>query len=114
MNVNNYRPISIVCTLSKMLEKVVYARLLGHLDPLNILSLLAMYCFSIFCDRGGSFILHAVILLNALPKMIDKYMKYTAFYTQLYIMLKSEVHWYGFFLLYGDGGMYSVPVPNAL
>lgn len=46
--------------------------------------------------------------------MIDKYMKYTAFYTQLYIMLKSEVGWYGFFLLYGDGGMYSVPVPNAV
>lgn len=51
---------------------------------------------------------------NALPKMIDKYMKYTAFYTQLYIMLKSEVRWYGFFLLYSDGGMYSEPVPNAL
>lgn len=67
-DVNNYRPISIVFTLSKMLEKVVYARLLGHLDPLNILSLLAMYCFSIFCGRGDSFILHAVILLSSTTK----------------------------------------------
>lgn len=67
-DVNNYSPISIVCTSSKMLEKVVYARLLGHLDPINILSLLAMYCFSILWGRGGSFILHAVILLNCTTK----------------------------------------------
>jgi len=34
---SNYRPISILPTFSKALEKVVYNRLSGYLDKLNIL-----------------------------------------------------------------------------
>ena len=34
---NNYRPISILPTLSKVFEKVVHKRLSGYLDKHNIL-----------------------------------------------------------------------------
>lgn len=36
-NMNNYRPISILPTLSKVLEKIVHCRLSDYLDKLNVL-----------------------------------------------------------------------------
>jgi len=36
-DVNNYRPISIQCTFSKVLEKLMYVRLLDHLNKYNII-----------------------------------------------------------------------------
>ena len=38
-DINNYRPISILPTLSKVFEKVVHKRLSGYLDKHNILPL---------------------------------------------------------------------------
>ena len=34
---NNYRPVSLLCTLSKVFEKIMYSRLLNFLDYHNIL-----------------------------------------------------------------------------
>ena len=34
---NNYRPVSLLCVLSKVFEKVMYTRLLSFLEPRNIL-----------------------------------------------------------------------------
>jgi hypothetical protein len=35
-NVSNYRPISILTTFNKIFEKVIYSRLLKHLNKYNI------------------------------------------------------------------------------
>jgi hypothetical protein len=37
-NVANYRPIYILPTLSKILEKIMYIRLMNHLETNNILA----------------------------------------------------------------------------
>ena len=35
---NNYRPISLVCILSKLLEKHIHSLMVSHLEELNLLS----------------------------------------------------------------------------
>jgi hypothetical protein len=37
-DMNNYRPISLLCSFSKILEKIVFIRLMDYLDTNNILS----------------------------------------------------------------------------
>jgi hypothetical protein len=37
-DMNNYRPISLLCTFSKILEKVVFLRLMQYLNDNNLLS----------------------------------------------------------------------------
>jgi hypothetical protein len=37
-NVANYRPISLLTSFSKVLEKIIYDRLLKHIETSNILS----------------------------------------------------------------------------
>jgi hypothetical protein len=37
-DINNYRPISLLCTFSKILEKIVANRLIKYLDLNNLIS----------------------------------------------------------------------------
>ena len=59
--IDNYRPISILPTLSKILEKIVRQQLMAHLER-HILLFEYQFCFVLFlsesCNGTGCYLLH--------------------------------------------------------
>jgi len=66
LNVNNYRPISVLPCISKVLEKLVYSRLLKHLNQNNIL-----YKHQYGFRKGYSTSLALIHLMEKISTAID-------------------------------------------
>ena len=63
---NNYRPVSILCTLSKVFEKVMYNRLLNYLDHYTIL-----FCYQFGFRKLHSTYMAFMVLMDKLTKALD-------------------------------------------
>ena len=57
-NISNYRPISLLCSMSKILEKLVYNRVISFLNKPNF------FCKYQFSFRKNHSTLHAISLLT--------------------------------------------------
>ena len=63
---NNYRPVSILCTLSKVFEKIMYNRLLNYLDHYKIL-----FSYQFGFRKLHSTYMAFMVLMDKLTKALD-------------------------------------------
>ena len=66
MMFNHYRPVSLVCTLSKVFEKVMYNRLIEFLEKFSVL-----YEYQFGFRRKRSTHLALITLIDQLTQAID-------------------------------------------
>ena len=64
---DNYRPVSILCALSKVFEKVMYERLLHFLNEFNLL-----YKFQFGFRKDCSTNMALITLMNKLTTALEK------------------------------------------
>ena len=63
---NNYRPVSIPCTLSKVFDKIMYNRLLNHLDHNKIL-----FSYQFGFRKLHSTYMAFMVIMEKLTKALD-------------------------------------------
>ena len=64
---NNYRPVSISCTISKVFEKIMYSRLLNYLDHYNIL-----FSYQFGFRKSHSTYMAFMVLIDKLTRALDE------------------------------------------
>ena len=95
---NNYRPVSLLCSLSKVLEKLMYNRVISFLDDNNIL-----FKYQFGFRKSHSTYLALTILMDKLIKSIENgdhvvgvYLDFSkAFDTVNHTILLTKLHHYG-------------------
>ena len=95
---NHYRPVSLLCILSKVFEKVMYTRLLDFLENFKIL-----YSNQFGFRKGHSIYMALMILMYKLTKsleneefLVDVFLDFSkAFYTANHDILPTKLHQYG-------------------
>ena len=95
---NNYRPVSLLCSLSKVLEKLMYNRVISFLDDNNIL-----FKYQFWFRKSHSTYLALTILMDKLIKSIENgdhvvgvYLDFSkAFDTVNHTILLTKLHHYG-------------------
>ena len=63
---NNYRPVSILCTISKVFEKIMYSRLLNYLDHYKIL-----FSYQFGFRKSHSTYMAFMVLIDKLTRALD-------------------------------------------
>ena len=64
---NNYRPVSILCTISKVFEKIMYSRLLNYLDHYKIL-----FSYQFGFRKSHSTYMAFMVLIDKLTRALDE------------------------------------------
>jgi hypothetical protein len=98
MSFNNYRPVSLLCSLSKVLEKIMYTRVISFLDDNKIL-----FAYQFGFRKSHSTYLALTVLMDKILKSLENgdyvvgvYLDFSkAFDTVDHKILLSKLNYYG-------------------